>query len=98
MTTITFQAKAYKPTYDSVEEVEAGKVMPYVWTFDDETHALIGTAVVTVTLFEKEELHRRQLDKLNEQLKATRAENQQRENAILLQISKLTAIGYTEAA
>jgi hypothetical protein len=38
-----------------------------------------------------------QLEALKAELQKVRAENQQRENAILDRISKLTAIEYTEA-
>lgn len=59
---------------------------------------VVGKATVTVEYFDKDEIHRGQMDVLKEQLQATRAENQKRENAILDQISKLQALTFVEAA
>ncbi len=59
---------------------------------------VVGKATVTVEFLSPDEIHKGQLTALKEQLQATRAENQQRENAILDQISKLSALTFVEAA
>lgn len=95
---ITFNAYAYKPQYESIERVKSGEVMPYIWSWgSSESTPQIGTAVVTVTLYPDNEMQAKELELLNEQLKSVRAENQQRENAILDQISKLTALTFQAA-
>jgi hypothetical protein len=53
-----------------------------------------GVATITVTLYPREKLVAKELDGLNTQLQKVRADNQQRENAILDRISKLQAITY----
>lgn len=93
---ITFNAFAYKATYHDMAAIEAGKDMPYIWAFESKDELKIGTAVITVTLFPKDELHAKQLAQLNEKLQEVRAENQQRENAILDQISKLQALTFEQ--
>jgi hypothetical protein len=90
----TFNAFAYKADWHNIDDFESGKEMPYVWTFEGTDYQKIGTAVVTITLFPKEERHSTQLYSLNETLEKVRAENHVRENAILDQISKLSAIRY----
>ena len=96
---ITFKAFAYKASYHDMAEIEAGREMPYVWTWEESSsETQIGTAVVTITLYPASERHAKELDALNAKLQATRAENQQRENAILDQISKLQALTFVEAA
>ena len=94
MKTVTFQANAYKAFYHCMAEIESGEQMPYVFAFEDETSVKIGTAVVTITLFDNAKLQEKELEILNKKLADVRAENQQRENAILDRISKLQAIGY----
>jgi hypothetical protein len=91
---ITFNAFAYKDNWHDMADIESGKEMPYVFNFEGTDYQKIGTAVVTITLFPKEERHSTQLHLLNETLEKVRAENHVRENAILDQISKLSAIGY----
>jgi hypothetical protein len=54
----------------------------------------VGVATITVTLYPREELVAKELEGLNNQLANVRAENQQRENAILDRISKLQALDY----
>lgn len=61
---------------------------------DTEEWVEVGVAAITVTLHPKDDIVAKQLDGLNAQLQKVRAENQQRENAILDQISKLQAITY----
>lgn len=58
----------------------------------------VGTARISVDVLPMESIHTGQLDALKAELQKVRAENQQRENAILDRISKLTAIEYVEAA
>jgi hypothetical protein len=94
---ITFNAFAYKDAWHDMEEIESGKQLPSIWGFEDKTTTQIGTAVVTVTLFPKAEIHTQELAILNEALQTVRAENHVRENAILDRISKLTAITYEVA-
>ena len=89
---ITFNALAYKAQYHDMAKIEAGKELPWIWMFEAKDEMQIGTAVVTVTLFPKEERHAKELSSLNAKLQEVRAENQQRENAILDQISKLQAL------
>ena len=55
----------------------------------------VGVATITVTLHPREELVAKELEGLNTQLQKIRAENQQRENAILDRISKLQALEWT---
>jgi hypothetical protein len=94
---ITFNAFAYKHDWHDMAEIESGKQLPSIWGFEDKTAIKIGTAVVTVTLFPKAEIHTRELAILNKALQEVRAENHVRENAILDRISKLTAITYEVA-
>jgi hypothetical protein len=55
----------------------------------------VGTAQITVTLFERDAIVAKEVEGLNTQLQKVRAENQQRENAILDRISKLQALEWT---
>jgi hypothetical protein len=61
---------------------------------DAENWVEVGVATITVTLRPREELVAKELEGLNNQLANVRAENQQRENAILDRISKLQALDY----
>jgi hypothetical protein len=56
----------------------------------------VGYADVAVVLIDENEAAAKELEVLRQQLKEVRAENQQRENAILDRISKLQAIEYVE--
>lgn len=58
----------------------------------------VGTAHITVDLLPQDQIQSAQLAALKAKLQEVRAENQQRENAILDAISKLTALEYVEAA
>jgi macrodomain Ter protein organizer (MatP/YcbG family) len=55
----------------------------------------VGVAAITVTLHPKDDIVAKELDGLNAQLQKVRADNQQRENAILDRISKLQALEWT---
>ena len=96
---VQFTAKAYLPTYARMEDVVNGSEMPLIGHGNDNSYfmrqgyALIGTAKVTIELHTEDKIL---ADKLDALLQTVRAENQQRENAILEQISKLTAISYDE--
>lgn len=61
---------------------------------DCEDWVEVGSAEITVTLCSRDEAVAKELDGLNAQLQKVRADNQQRENAILDRISKLQAITY----
>jgi hypothetical protein len=62
---------------------------------DTEGWVEVGVATITVTFHPREELVAKELEGLNTQLQKVRAENQQRENAILDRISKLQALEWT---
>ena len=91
---VTFNAFAYKYDWHDMAHIESGDQMPSIYQFDDTKATKIGTAIVTVTLFPKAEIHTQELAILNKKLQEVRAENHVRESAILDRISKLTAIGY----
>ena len=59
---------------------------------------VVGQARITVDYSTPAELDAQRLDALNAELQTARAQAQKRENEILDRISKLQAIGYTEAA
>lgn len=52
----------------------------------------VGFAEISLTLLDTKHATEQEIEKLRQQLQATRAENQRRENAILDRISKLQAI------
>lgn len=98
---VQFQAKAYLSKYHDIEDVANGECLPQIIAdnesiyYEQQGYSLIGTATITVELHTEDQLMAAKLAALKEQLQAVRAENQQRENAILDQISKLQAINYT---
>lgn len=95
---ITFKAFAYKDEFTDMDQVESGKAIPYISSYSSSSFGpQIGTAVVTVTLYPANDIQAKELDRLNKQLQEVRAENQQRENAILDQISKLQALTFQAA-
>ena len=79
----------------SGEETKAVGVMTYSpldmsgcgWT-------KVGTAIVTVEMFNESSVNSAQMTLLKAELKETRANNQQRENDIMDRISKLSALTY----
>ena len=85
--------------------IEQGKTTAAVDYLSTSNHdmsssgwAEVGTATVTVTLHDENELTEKALESLHKQLREVRAENQQHENFILDRISKLQAITYEPAA
>ena len=95
---ITFNAYAYAAGHHDMERIKEGKSMPYISAWADEKNwPQIGTAVVTVTLYQDNDVQAKELERLNKQLQEVRAENQQRENAILDQISNLQALTFQAA-
>lgn len=103
MTTHTYTAKAFiDPKYDSVESVKKGRAPTLTagdgsyWISEGYTH--IGDATVTVDLLDDKTIHAQQLDGLQKQLAAHRAESQQKENAFLSAIGKLQALTYDAEA
>lgn len=97
---VQFTAKAYHPNWGDIEKVASGEYMPQITPnvsdyLEQQGYSLIGTATVMVELHTEDQIMAAKLAALKEQLQAVRAENQQRENAILDQISKLQAIDYT---
>lgn len=95
---ITFKAFAYADRWTSLDEVVKGESQPHIIPWDSfDGYTQIGTATVTVELYTENEIAAGQLAALNKQLQEVRAENQQRENAILDQISKLQALTFQAA-
>ena len=100
---VQFKAKAYLSSYRDITEAANGSHMPMIWHgdsggyFEKQGYTLIGTAEVTIELHTEDQIMTAKLvEALQAQLQTVRAENQQRENAILDEISKLTAISYDE--
>lgn len=96
---VQFTAKAYLPSYCQISDVVSGSDMPLICRGDSsyleqQGYALIGTANVTIELHAENKILADKLEALQTQLQTVRAENQKRENAILDQISKLTAISH----
>lgn len=96
-TSIEFTAKVFLPTYFSMKEVMDGKSMPAFCEGDGsyyvkEGYPQIGTARIIITLDTNDKIVANQIDALKAQLQTVRAENKQRENAILNKISKLSAL------
>lgn len=97
MSTITYAAHAYMWSWDSLDDIKAGRVKPYVserLKDDDSSLIPIGTAEVTVTINEKVDVTGHLVAALNKELKQVRAENQQRENQILDKIRNLQALEF----
>lgn len=98
--TYTAHAWAYASYGRTVDETLSGKAQPMLSTqgpgtgsyFEREGYAYIGIAQVTVEVNSPDQIVMDQIKGLNAQLESVRAESQQKENAILLQISKLQAL------
>ena len=98
---VQFAAKAYLSSYHDITEVANGSHMPMICHgdssyFKEQGFAPIGTATVTIELHTNDQIMAAKIEALQAQLQTVRAENQQRENAILDKISKLQAISYDE--
>ncbi|MBL0897333.1 MAG: hypothetical protein IBJ17_01360 [Reyranella sp.] len=93
----TYTCPAYMWSWETLDSIKAGKKKPYVTDANpcDPDMVRIGTARVTVTFDDPATVQRGQIDALNEKLAEVRAENQQRENAILDRISKLQALEFS---
>ena len=100
---VSFDAQVFLPSYYTLEDVASGRHMPLISLgdenyFKNQGYPKIGTAVVTVTLHSADAIVASQIEALNEQLQAMRAEHQRAQNAILDKISKLQAITYVAGA
>ena len=98
---ITYTAHAYfNPAYTKLDQIIKGERAPSLTTtepgpdsyYTTEGYVHIGTANVTLEIHSQDKIVADQIKALNTQLQAVRAESQQKENAILLQISKLQAL------
>jgi hypothetical protein len=103
---ITYEQSAYLDMkYHCLEDVKEGRLGGVMLSdpdgstyFESQGYVRIGSATVVLRVNDEDEIHRNQLDALNNELAAVRADNQQRENAILHRISKLQALTYVEAS
>ena len=101
---ITYTGHAYLDEHSKLDEILAGRDKPSIlehkWDGDDRIpgYTYLGPVTVTTECRPTDELVGAQIETLKAMLQTVRADNQQKENAILDQISKLLAIGYTEAA
>ena len=98
---IKFKQSAYlNLKYISIQDVIDGHCTPMMagadgsGYFESQGYVRIGTANVTLEISSEDEIASHKIAALQSQLQTVRAENQQRENAILDQISKLTAISH----
>lgn len=99
---ITYTAHAWANTNygRTVDQTLSGNAQPMISNqgpgdgsyFEREGYAYIGIAQVTVEVNSPDQIVMDQIKGLNAQLESVRAESQQKENAILLQISKLQAL------
>ena len=98
---ISYTAHAYfNPAYTNLDNILKGKDKPILSSIgpgsggyiEREGYVHIGTATVTLEIHSQDKIVADQIKALNAQLQAVRAESQKKENAILLQISKLQAL------
>lgn len=98
---ITYTAHAYfNPAYTKLDNIMKGEDTPILTIsepgsggyMERDGYVHIGTATVTLEIHSQDKIVADQIKALNVQLQAVRAESQQKENAILLQISKLQAL------
>ena len=99
---ITYTAHAWADTNfgRTVDQTLSGKAQPMLSTqgpgngsyFESEGYAYIGIAQVTVEVNSPDQIVMDQIKGLNAKLESVRAESQQKENAIMLQISNLQAL------
>lgn len=94
--TIKFSGFAYKGKYDSLESIVTGKERPTIFSCEsaNEYFDYIGRAECVVTIAPQDEIMAKQLESLNKQLQEQRAKAHRAEQAILEQISKLTALTF----
>ena len=103
---IKYEQSAYLNTkYHNIDEVKDGNTGAVTLSspdgsryFEGEGYVRIGSATCVLRLDDADAIHRNQLEALNNELAAVRADNQQRENAILHQISKLQALSFEVAS
>ena len=102
---ITYTAYAYfDPAYTKLDNILKGKDTPILSSsepgsggyFERDGYVHIGTATVSLEIHSQDKIVVDQIKALNAQLQAVRAESQKKENAILLQISKLQALTMNE--
>lgn len=101
MTTVTYEAFAYMADCLTLEDISGGQ-LPTLTTRESPEYvkhgfALIGKASITLKLESADKIIQGQMDALNHKLQTERAESQQRQNAILNQISKLSALSFAGA-
>ena len=98
---ITYTQQAWiNPQFMSVDQVRKGDAEPYLTSsapsgggyYEQEGYLHIGVAEISLTIIDDAEATKNQIAALNRKLESVRAESQQRENAILLKISKLQAL------
>jgi hypothetical protein len=98
MTQITYTVNAYiNPSYNSIDRVRSGQSTPLLLNAEPGCSSLsdytfVGHGSVTLDVVSDDEYVSAQISALNSQLQTVRAEAQQKENQILLQISKLQAL------
>lgn len=98
---ISYTAYAYfNPAYTKLDNILKGEDKPSLTSsgpgsggyMERDGYVHIGMATVTLEIHSQDKIVAGQIKALNDQLQAVRAESQQKENAILLQISKLQAL------
>ena len=98
---ITYTEHAYfNQNYTTLDNILKGEETPSLMSsepgsggyIEREGYVHIGTATVTLEIHSQDKIVADQIKALNDQLQAVRVESQQKENAILLQISKLQAL------
>lgn len=98
---ITFKQDILMTPYQRLEDIISGKAEPTTapsgCDMSEHGYTLIGTGEVTATLFSRDQVVQAQIEALNKRLQAERAETQQRQQAILDQISKLQALTFEPA-
>jgi len=95
--TSEYSMRRFMECFKDGDHQEAGDHMCFSYVdMSSADWVKLGQARIMVELLPIEDMQSAQLDALKTKLHAIRAENQQRENAILDAISKLTALEYVE--
>lgn len=96
---VTFEGHAYLDQYTNLDDFLAGRARPSILGFKSDlpNYTYLGPVTVVTDCRPADELVMAQIETLQAQLQTVRAENQQRENAIRDQISKLQALTYERA-